>query len=156
MSFRPEGEILPPIPRSNLSTQGFGLELGCSSFHGATSLFPFLFPVPPSHQWCARNKQVCQYYIFSKPVQDFIFVFVNPAFQIVRNADIHYLVVPIGQQIDLVASFRGHKISPFGRNDIIGLTYLPQTLPDAGQRLYDSIAAGMWSLTSGGGIRNTA
>jgi len=59
------------------------------------------------------------YIVFLREAFDSLgFVFIHTTHQIVGHADVHHFVVPVGEEVHEVAMFTGHKISPFGRNDM--------------------------------------
>ena len=66
-------------------------------------------------------------------------MFIHSALYAIGHSDVHDLVIPIGQEVDIVAVFPNHrvvpceKISPCGRNDsmVISPRWLQPVFHDA-------------------------
>ena len=55
--------------------------------------------------------------LFRETFDGFGLVLVDTTNKVVSHADVHDLVVPVGEEIDKIAMLLCHRISPFGRND---------------------------------------
>jgi hypothetical protein len=61
--------------------------------------------------------QLADVVFFGKSLNQFLFMFVNTPYEIIGNANVNNFMVPIGEQVNKILSFKGHKISPAGRNN---------------------------------------